>query len=114
MRRFQRDPKKKNNEVDYGPDSGMDDEEIAEYYPPLNNHGQLYFPYEEDSAASYLAHAHTPPVYLPMLEGVQPAGYDYHYLCLGWGLDQGDEGSQHEDPLAAPIAYKYAINIYSV
>ena len=36
------------------------------------------------------------------LEGVQPAGYDYHYLGLGWGLGQGDEGSQHEDPLAAP------------
>ena len=37
-----------------------------------------------------------------MLEGVQPAGYDYHYLGLGWGPGQGDEGSQHEDPLAAP------------
>ena len=32
----------------------------------------------------------------------QPAGYDYHYLGLGWGPGQGDEGSQHEDPLAAP------------
>ena len=32
-------------------DSGMDDEEIAEYYPPQDNHGQPYFPYE-DSAAS--------------------------------------------------------------
>ena len=29
--------------------------------------------------------------------------YDYHYLGLGWGHGQGDEGSQHEDPLAAPI-----------
>ena len=58
--------------------------------------------YEEDSDASYLAHPYTPPAYLPMLEGVQPAGYDYHYLGLGWGPGQGDEGSQHEDPLAAP------------
>ena len=79
----------------------MDDEEIAEYSPPQDSHGQPYFPYE-DSAASYLAHAHTPPAHLPMLEGVQPAGYDYHYLGLGWGPGQGDEGSQHEDPLAAP------------
>ena len=68
--------------------------------------GQPHFPYEEDSEASYLAHPHTPPVHLPMLEGVQPAGYDYHYLGLGWGngqISQGGEGSQHEDPLAAPV-----------
>ena len=41
-----------------------------------------------------------------MLEGVQPAGYDYHYLGLGWGngqISQGGEGLQHEDPLAAPV-----------
>ena len=93
-------------EVDYGPDSGMDDEQLAEHYPPLNSHGQPHFPYEEDSEASYLAHPHTPPVHLPMLEGVQPAGYDYHYLGLGWGngqISQGGEGSQHDDPLAAPV-----------
>ena len=87
----------------------MVDGEIDEYYPPLSNHGQPYFPYEEGSAASYLAHAHTPPTHLPMLEGVQPAGYDYHYLGLGWGPGQGDEGAHHEDPLAAPVFYKYAI-----
>ena len=41
----------------------MDDKEIAEYYPPLNNHGQPYFPYEEDSTALYLAHTTDAPTY---------------------------------------------------
>ena len=26
-----------------------------------------------------------------MLEGVQPAGYDYHCLGFGWGIDQGGD-----------------------
>ena len=80
-------------EVDYEPDSGMDDEELAQYYPPMLN-GQPYIPYYDDDGLD-LEHAHTPPYFLPALENVLPAGYDYHHLGIHQALPDWYEQPQH-------------------
>ena len=67
-------------EVDYGPDSGMDDAELAAHYPPMHD-GAVYMPYI-GGQEPYPEHAHTPPPYLPQLEGVLGAGYDYNHLGI--------------------------------
>ena len=66
-------------EVDYEPDSGMDTDELAEHYSPLQ---------QPVPPGAVPHHAHTPPVWHHEMEGALPAGADYAHLGLQYEVPE--------------------------
>ena len=66
-------------EVDYEPDSGMDTDDLAEHYSPLQ---------QPVPPGAVPHHAHTPPVWHHEMEGALPAGADYAHLGLQYEVPE--------------------------
>ena len=65
-------------EVDYEPDSGMDDVELAQYWPPVHVDGVVYSDHELEGGPM------TPPnEWIHEAAGVLPAGADYPIFGVG-------------------------------